>query len=97
MEALLADPELGFAYSQMVSHQPSGDVVYGTTVPPVYGQIGTPMIMHRRSVLDIATWGEPDAAEDWKLIEAWLAKPVKYIQVPVTTIEVFPSTYASLA
>jgi len=95
-QALIDNPQAGFAYSWMVSHNPSGDHVIGDCVPPVYGQLGSPMIMHRRSVLQYATWGEPDAAEDWKLVEQWIANGVQYIPVKRPTVDVYPSTFANL-
>ena len=70
--------------------------VIGDTDAPVYGQLGSPMIMHRRSVLEFATWGEPDAAEDWKLVELWIASGVQYVPVKQVTVDVYPSTFANL-
>jgi glycosyltransferase involved in cell wall biosynthesis len=95
-QALTDNPGAGFAYSWMLSHNPSGDHVIGDVVPPVYGNFGTPMMMHRRSVLRYAGWGEPDAAEDWKLIELWIASGVQYVPVKQATVDVYPSTFANL-
>jgi len=95
-QALIDHPEAGFAYSRMVSHNPSGDHVIGDCVPPVYGQLGSPMLMHRRDILQQAAWGEPDAAEDWKLVELWIAAGVQYIHVHEDTVDVYPSTFANL-
>jgi glycosyltransferase involved in cell wall biosynthesis len=95
-QALIDNPDAGFAYSWMLSHNPSGDHTIGDCVPPVYGQLGSPMIMHRRSVLEFATWGEPDAAEDWKLVELWIASGVQYVPVKQVTVDVYPSTFANL-
>lgn len=95
-QALIDHSEAGFAYSWMLSHNPSGDHVIGDVVPPVYGQLGSPMLMHRRSVLEYATWGEPDAAEDWKMVELWLASGVQYVPVKQATVDVYPSTFAGL-
>jgi glycosyltransferase involved in cell wall biosynthesis len=97
MDALAAHPDAGFAYSRMVQHNPSGEHVIGDCVPPVYGQIGSPMVLHRRSILaTAASWGEPDAAEDWKMIELWLAAGVGFTHVPQDTVDVWPSAYAGL-
>lgn len=92
--ALDANPAAGFAYSRMVSHSPGGDMVIGTD-PPFYGQIGTPMIMHRRDLLDVATWRyEPGQVSiDWDLVERWLAAGVPYVSVSEATIDVWPSVY----
>lgn len=85
-------PGLGFAYSRMVSHNPSGDVVIGYAQPAL-GQIGTPMIMHRPELLEIATWGEGSAAEDWDLIGKWLAAGVTCHAVDAETVDVWPSNF----
>ena len=96
-EQLINDPVLGWTYSRMVSHQPSGDYVIGDCVPPVYGQIGSPMLMHRRQITaSVASWGAPDAAEDWKLVELWIASGIKYGHVHEDTVDVWPSAYAAL-
>lgn len=98
VQKLMDDPILGWVYSRMVSHAPSGDHVIGDCVPPVYGQIGSPMIMHRRQLIAaVANWGAPDAAEDWKLVEKWLAAGIKYAHVDADTVDVYPSAYAGLA
>ena len=80
----------------MMSHQPSGDVLVGNIEPPVYGQIGSPMIMHRREILEVATWGEPDAGEDWHLVSAWLGAGVRFELLDPVTVDAYPSTYAHL-
>ena len=67
--ALEASPDAGFAVSRMVSHLPPGPTVIGHSGIG-YGQLGTPMIMHRREILSTATWGEPSACEDWELVAA---------------------------
>jgi len=96
-QALIDNPQAGFAYSWMLSHNPSGDHTIGDCVPPVYGQLGSPMIMHRRELTSkYATWGEPDAAEDWKMVELWIANGVQFTHVPQVTVDVYPSTFANL-
>jgi glycosyltransferase involved in cell wall biosynthesis len=92
--ALIANPKAGLAYSRMASYGAgTGNVtVIGTEMLAPCG-IGTPMMVHRRSLLDLATWGPPDSMEDWKLVEKWLAHGVEYVFVPQTTVDVWPSTY----
>jgi hypothetical protein len=96
LAAALEDPDAMWAYSHMLSHQPSGDVLIGDCEPPVYGQTGSPMLMHRRECLEHAGWGEPDAAEDWKLAQLWLAAALPWKHVAETTIDVYPSAYGHL-
>jgi len=86
----VADATLMWAYSQMLSHGTHSDIVLGT-VPPAEGTIGTPMVMHRRELLDVATWGEDSDVEDWKLISAWLASGVPHKNIQAITSEVWPS------
>jgi hypothetical protein len=49
-------------------------------------------MMHRRKLLDVATWGPPDQMEDWRLVERWLLNGMEARFVPQTTVDVWPST-----
>jgi hypothetical protein len=51
------------------------------------------MIMHRRELLEISTWGPPDAMEDWRLVDRWVERGVKSEFVPWVTVDVWPSAY----
>lgn len=91
--ALSADESLMWAYSVMQSHSRDGSsclIGYG---PPACGQMGTPMIMHRRAALETATWGEPSATEDWDLVARWLDAGLPYASIPDVTVDVWPSVY----
>jgi glycosyltransferase involved in cell wall biosynthesis len=90
--ALDEHPEAGFAVSQMYQNSPSGGQVIGNGELAA-GNVGTPMIVHRRSVLDVATWGPPDSFEDWKLVWAWLQAGIPYVRVPQVTADAWPSGY----
>ena len=92
--ALDASPSAGFAVSRMVSHLPSGPTVIGHAGIG-YGQLGTPMIMHRREILEVATWGEPSACEDWELVAAWMGAGIIYVCIDAETCDVYPSTYGT--
>jgi glycosyltransferase involved in cell wall biosynthesis len=96
VEALAAHPDAGFAYTQMASHgqaiEDSGGTIIGSAdLGPC--QIGTPMIMHRRELLELANWGPPDSMEDWRLIDRWLLRGVTAYFVPEVTVDVWPSAY----
>lgn len=91
-EALIQHPEAGFAVSRMLSHQPGGDVLIGTG-DLAAGDVGTPMIMHRRSVLETATWGEPHSFEDWNLVWAWMQAGIGHVRVQAETSDVWPSAF----
>lgn len=90
-EALDADPEAGFAVSRMVSHH-AHPVIVGWG-PLAVGNVGSPMIMHRRSVLEHGTWGPDSWTEDWDLVERWLDAGVKYVNVDAETSDVYPSNF----
>jgi glycosyltransferase involved in cell wall biosynthesis len=90
-EALDADPEAGFAVSRMVSHH-AHPVIVGWG-PLACGNVGSPMLMHRRSILEHGTWGPDSWTEDWDLIERWLEAGVKYVNVDAETSDVWPSVY----
>lgn len=91
VEALEKDPEAGFAVSRMVSHH-AHPVVIGWG-PLAKGNVGTPMIMHRRGTLEHGCWPRPSFTEDWDMIELWLDAGVKYVNVDAETADVFPSVY----
>lgn len=87
------DPSVDWAYSLMASHSNGGGWTPIGTRPPVCNQLGTPMIMHRRSILEHGTWGPPSPTEDWELAERWLNAGRVYGHVPEVTVDVWPSAY----
>lgn len=90
--ALDADPEAGFAVSRMVSHGPHGESVIGHG-PLACGNVGTPMIMHRRSVLEHGTWDHAGQFEDWDLVLSWINAGIRHVRVDAETSDVWPSLY----
>lgn len=78
--ALLRDGT-GFAYCQelWVNH---GNLVGSD--PPVFGQIDTSVIVHRRELLGTATWRyEPGQQTiDWDLVERWVRGGATWSHVP---------------
>jgi glycosyltransferase involved in cell wall biosynthesis len=94
MEAALdADPEARFAVSRMLSHQAQGLLLAIGWGPLSCGNVGTPMLMHRRGLLGVATWGPPSQLEDWELVERWLKAGVPYCNVDADTADVWPSLF----
>jgi hypothetical protein len=76
----------------MISH--SGEYLLAIGWGPLAcGNVGTPMIVHRRELLDVATWGPPSQLEDWELVERWLKAGVKYANVDSETSDVYPSLF----
>lgn len=94
--ALAEHPEAGFAYSMMASHGPLGVTVIGVTGRPSAGNIGTPMVVHRREILEHGSWTEASAYEDWHLVNSWIQAGIGYIKVDAVTIDVYPSAYSGL-
>jgi len=92
LTALMKDPEAGFAVSRMVAHGGAHETVIGHG-PLAAGNIGTPMIMHRKNLLDIAGWDEASWIEDWLLVTRWLDAGIKYASVDAETSDVWPSGY----
>jgi len=89
--ALDAAPDAGFAVSRMVSHHAHAVTVgWGPLAP---GNIGSPMLMHRRWVLEHGTWGPSSWKEDWELVERWLDAGIQYVNVDAETSDVWPSRF----
>ncbi len=91
---LFINSTISWAYSRMASHSNSGlTTEIGHADPPQAGQIGTPMIMHRREALEHGTWGPPSTVEDWELVERWMRAGLAYGRVHEATVDVWPSIY----
>ena len=87
--ALQARPEAGFAYSQIQMNR-DGQFYFVGADPPAYGQIDTSAIMHRRGLLETATWrDEGQVTIDWDLVERWLQAGVKWAHVPEVTADYY--------
>ena len=87
--ALDADPSAGFAYSQIMMHNGGSSYVVGVP-PPAYGQIDTSAIMHRRGLLDTATWRDAGQLTiDWDIVERWLHAGTGWAHVPEVTADYY--------
>ncbi len=92
-KALTANPGCAWAYSVMFSWSNSGTgCCIGYNVPQS-GQIGTPMVMHRREITEHGNWGPSSTTEDWELFQRWIAAGQEYVHVPEVTVDVWPSIY----
>ena len=85
-------PHAGFAVSRMMSWNGQVPSVIGWG-PLACGNVGTPMIMHRREILAHGTWGPPSRLEDWEVVEKWLNAGVPYVNVDAETADVWPSIF----
>jgi glycosyltransferase involved in cell wall biosynthesis len=83
--ALIDHPEADFAYSQMLMS--TGSVIGSS--PPSYSQIDTSIIIHRRELLERATWLPPANyhAPDWEVVERWLGAGARWVWVPEVTVD----------
>jgi glycosyltransferase involved in cell wall biosynthesis len=90
--ALDENPGAGFAYARTIMHAQGGAYCRIGTDPPQYGQI-TVTLMHRRELLDIATWEQSRPTIDWDLVSRWLDAGVNYTSVGADTADIWPSTY----
>jgi glycosyltransferase involved in cell wall biosynthesis len=91
--ALEADLEAGFAVSRMISRSRTGVETAIGWGPLAAGNLGTPMIMHRREILEHGTWGPASAFEDWELVVRWLEAGIRHAYVDADTVDVWPSAY----
>jgi len=89
--ALEADPDAGFAYSMIAMNGNGAGYTVGSD-PPYHGGIDTSAIMHRRSLLDVATWrdeGPGQITVDWDLVERWIAAGITWARVPEVTADYY--------
>jgi len=89
------DPALLWVIGVMASYSNAGLYTHigDYAGPPACGQVGTPMVMHRREILRYGTWGEPSTVEDWELFSRWLDAGLPYGRVREATVDVWPSVY----
>lgn len=90
--ALDASPRAGFAVSRMLSHGPGGESVIGDGAVSC-GNVGTPMIMHRREITEHGTWDHSGQFEDWDLVLSWLNAGIEYVRVNAETCDAWPSLW----
>jgi len=84
---LLADAD--FAYSVILMHNHGGSYPVGVD-PPVYCGIDTSSLVHRRSVLEKATWrDEGQPTNDWDLVERWMASGATWRFDPVPSADYY--------
>ncbi|MDQ2876669.1 MAG: glycosyltransferase family 2 protein [Actinomycetota bacterium] len=90
--AILDNPGTGWACSRMTSHLASGEAVIGHGQLG-FGNVGTPMLMHRAALLETANWDVSAPGEDWEIVSRWLGAGARYVRVDAETVDVWPSAY----
>jgi glycosyltransferase involved in cell wall biosynthesis len=87
--AALEETGADFAYPLCAVHG-RGEYVIGSD-PPAEGQIDTSMIVHRRELLDVATWrwypGIPTI--DWDLVSRWTTAGATWTRVNAVTCDYY--------
>lgn len=87
--ALEDNPDAGFAYTQILMHGHGEPYVVGAA-PPSCGQIDTSAIMHRRELLQTATWrDEGQQTNEWDLVSRWMAAGTGWAFVPEVTADYY--------
>ena len=89
LAAALDETGADFAYSQALCTEPHG---YRWTIgcePPMYSQIDTSMIVHRRELLDVANWETSAGPADWALVARWMDAGAKWVHVPAVTVDYY--------
>jgi glycosyltransferase involved in cell wall biosynthesis len=78
--ALEADPGAGFAYSLILMNGHGPPYAVGAD-PPFCGGIDTSAIMHRRGLLETATWRDDGWQEtvDWDLVARWMSAGATWV------------------
>jgi hypothetical protein len=95
VEALEEHPEAGFAYSQIMMTGHATPYPVGVT-PPYHGGIDTSSIMHRRELLEVATWrcNGHQQTVDWDLVCRWVDAGVTWAFVAEVTADYYFSSPA---
>lgn len=76
-----------FAYSQALCRNAAGSHWAIGCRRPVFGQIDTSLIVHRRELLDVADWEPSARPADWHLVDRWLEAGVPWVHVPEITLD----------
>lgn len=90
--AALEQSGASWARAQMIQHHANGSETVIGNGQPACGNIGTPMVVHKRRMLDIANWGNDSQLEDWELYSQWVAvEPCELVNE--VTVDAWPSIW----
>lgn len=84
---LLRDAD--FAYARMLQHGWTGYEAEVGEWPPRLGGLDTSCIVHRRELLDVATWEPAGYASDWDLVRRWLEAGARGAFLDVVTVDYY--------
>jgi glycosyltransferase involved in cell wall biosynthesis len=91
---LLVDSDAPWAYARCMVHVGAGEVRIGDG-PLAHGRIAGGMVVHRREILDTATWADhadEPGAPDWNLIRRWLAAGLQPVSLDEVTCDYYPGS-----
>lgn len=77
-----------FAYSRAMCHDSGRTWSIGQSAP-VYGQVDTSLIVHRRELLEVSDWEPSTSPADWALVSRWIAKGATWAYVPEITMDYY--------
>lgn len=87
----LVDSGADFAYSRALCHGDGFSYSIGVS-PPVFAQIDTSLIVHRRELLGTADWRPSSGPADWDLVRRWTSAGAKWAFVPEITMDYYVGT-----
>jgi glycosyltransferase involved in cell wall biosynthesis len=92
MTALLGS-DAAFACTSAMLHRPPAAPVRVGDGPLARGRcLPACCMVHRREVLDIATWQDEAGAPDWELVRRWREGGAGYVSVNVVTADYYPGS-----
>jgi len=77
-----------FAYSRAMCHDSGVSWSIGQS-PPGFGQIDTSLIVHRRELLEVATWEPSLGPADWDLVSRWVRMGASWGYAPDVTMDYY--------
>lgn len=89
LESVIAEQDVSFAYSQAMCRNGNGLCWVIGCSRPVFGQIDTSLILHKRDMLRIANWWPSGRPADWDLVDRWLQAGATWAHVPEITLDYF--------
>lgn len=92
LEQAIREQDVSFAYSRAQCSNGNGCRWQVGCAPPVFGQIDTSLIVHKRGLLETANWEPSGRPADWHLADRWLQAGARWAFVPEITLDYYAST-----
>lgn len=81
--------DAAFAYSRMLQHGRNGYQAEVGEWPPRLGGLDTSCIVHRRELLEVATWEPAGYASDWDLVRRWVEAGARGAFLDAITVDYY--------